>query len=128
MRRTSVQPAGGLMLAPEGRTAIEAIMTSFDAVPAGLLMVNPASDGGRSLRMCALPTSASFEAVATWAAVEPEVERTPRLPIIDWPAVPVAPLARSKDSVRPDGAVRVAEDAKVCEVTSMEFAAVEVTT
>src|SRR5688500_5585934 len=40
MRRTSVHPAGGVMLAVWGRTPIAAIITSSNAVPAGLPTVS----------------------------------------------------------------------------------------
>jgi hypothetical protein len=40
-RRISVHPAGGVMTMVEsGRTVIDAIITSFCTVPAGLLMVS----------------------------------------------------------------------------------------
>src|SRR5258706_5973838 len=39
MRRTSVHPVGAVIVAVSGRTAIAASMTSFVAVPAGLLVV-----------------------------------------------------------------------------------------
>jgi hypothetical protein len=40
IRRTSVQPAGALIVAVFGRTAIEAIITSLAAVPAGFVIVS----------------------------------------------------------------------------------------
>src|SRR5205814_175574 len=40
MRRTSVQPEGGVIATEEGVTAIEATSASFNAVPEGLVMVS----------------------------------------------------------------------------------------
>ena len=51
MRRTSAQPAGGVMTAELGRIAIEATIASLVVVPGGTLIVRViTAGGGRSAR------------------------------------------------------------------------------
>ena len=63
MRRTIVQPAGGVANALEWLNAIAATMTSPGTVPAGVA-IERFAPAGRSARRCALPTSAFPSAVA----------------------------------------------------------------
>jgi hypothetical protein len=115
MRRTSVQPAGGVIVAVEGVTPTEAISTSFKATLAGRAMVSVcAVASGRSARIWVTPASAKPAppaAVAVFAPVAPAAACSTRLPSMDCPVTLLAPLGRSKDSVMPAGGVHVRDEA-----------------
>src|SRR3970040_2401041 len=100
MRRTSVQPAGGVIAAVSGRKATAATITSQAAVPAGLLTLRvvpeepaevaatkAATFAGCSARICVLPGSELALAVAVFAPVAPAAAWTAYVPSVEWPRV-----------------------------------------
>src|SRR6266480_1256078 len=125
MRRTSVQPDGGVMAAPELLKPTAAISMSPDTVPAGVEIVR-LTLAGRSASRCALPASALPAAVAVLVPVAAASGCSTRLPSIERPVALLEPLGRSKDSVIAEGGVQVLDEANACEVTTIVLATVVV--
>src|SRR3989442_6147323 len=94
-RRTSAQPEGWVMLTLVGPTAIDALITSFCATPAGLVIVSvvdPPPPTPRSARIWVVPgyeVAAPF--VAVFAPVAPAVACTAVLPSSVMPPVVLPP-------------------------------------
>jgi hypothetical protein len=140
IRRTNVQPEGGVSVAVSGRKAIAATITSHAAVPAGLLIVSVVPDepadaaatkatafAGFSARMWVLPGSELLLAVAVFDPLAPADACAAYVPSVEWPIVSgTARLATSKASVIPLGGVHVAAEGIEKWATSIVFATVVV--
>ena len=87
VRRTSVQPAA-VMVTVLGPTVIDAIITSFCATPAGLLIVSvfdpPPPPTPRSARIWVVPGPVhTLHTLAVFAPVAPAVACTTVLPSVE---------------------------------------------